>query len=81
MDNSKIAVVLGAGPALRAAVAKCSAREGFALALMAHKVATLAPLQVENEKAGGRSLAVVVDATKPEAIASAFSKCVTRSAR
>ena len=72
MSESKVAVVLGIGPGLGAAVARRFAREGFAVGLMARSPEKLAPVQTEIEQGGGQALSVPVDATDPASVAAAF---------
>jgi short-subunit dehydrogenase len=57
--NGKVAVVLGAGPGLGAAIAQRFAHEGFAVGLMARREESLSAVQEEIEGAGGTALEVV----------------------
>jgi NAD(P)-dependent dehydrogenase (short-subunit alcohol dehydrogenase family) len=61
--DEKVAVVVGVGPGLGAAVARRFAREGYAVGLVARSVGTSAELRADIEKAGGRALSVAADAT------------------
>lgn len=70
----KVAVVLGVGPGLGAAVAKRFAREGFAVGLMARREESLSPVREEIEDAGGEALTVSTDATDPSSVARAFDR-------
>ena len=70
MDD-KVAVVLGVGPGLGAAVARRFAHEGFAVGLMARSEESLSAAREEVEGAGGTALAVEVDATDPTSVAQA----------
>ena len=72
--NGKVAAVLGIGPGLGAAVARRFAREDYAVALMARREETLAPVQAELEDDGGVALPVPTDATEPGSVASAFER-------
>jgi NAD(P)-dependent dehydrogenase (short-subunit alcohol dehydrogenase family) len=72
--NGKVAVVLGAGPGLGAAVARRFAREGFAAGLMARREESLSAVQEEIEGEGGTTLAVSADATDAGSVASAFKE-------
>jgi NAD(P)-dependent dehydrogenase (short-subunit alcohol dehydrogenase family) len=74
MSPSKVAVVLGVGPGLGAAVAHRFAREGFAVGLMARSSNQLAQIQSEIEHSGGKALSVTVDATDPTSVATAFGQ-------
>jgi NAD(P)-dependent dehydrogenase (short-subunit alcohol dehydrogenase family) len=74
MSDSKIAVVLGIGPALGASVARRFAREGYAVGLMARRSEELRPVAEAIEAAGGRALPIPADATRPESVAAAFAR-------
>lgn len=74
MSESKVAVVLGVGPGLGAAVARRFASQGFTLGLMARSEEKLTPIQIEIEKDGGTALAISADATDPASVTSAFAK-------
>lgn len=72
MSTDKIAVVVGVGPGLGAAVARRFAREGFAVGLMARGAEKLVPVQKEIEVQGGKALSLSTDATDPASVASSF---------
>ena len=72
--NGRVAAVLGIGPGLGAAVARRFAREGYAVALMARREESLAPVRDEIEGEGGTSLPVPTDATDPASVAAAFGR-------
>ena len=72
--NDRVAAVLGTGPGLGAAVARRFAREGYAVALMARREESLAPVRDEIEGEGGTALPVPTDATDPASVASAFGR-------
>lgn len=72
MDESKVAAVLGAGPALGASIARRFARAGYAVALMARRLEELERIAHGIAQAGGRALPLRADATEPESIAEAF---------
>ncbi len=72
--NGKTAAVLGVGPGLGAAVARRFAREGYAVALMARRVESVAEAREGIEGAGGAVLAVSADATDPASVAAAFDE-------
>lgn len=74
MSQSKVAVVLGVGPGLGAAVAHRFAREGFAVGLMARSFEQLTQVQSEIEQSGGKALSVTVDATDPASVKAAFEQ-------
>ena len=74
MSESKVAVVLGVGPGLGAAVAHGFAREGFVVGLMARSIEQLAQVQSEIEQSGGKALSVTVDATDPASVKAAFEQ-------
>ena len=72
--NGKVATILGVGPGLGAAVARCFAREGFAVGLMARREESLAAAREEVESSGGTALAITADATDAASVASAFDR-------
>jgi NAD(P)-dependent dehydrogenase (short-subunit alcohol dehydrogenase family) len=74
MSQSNVAVVLGVGPGLGAAVAHRFAREGFAVGLMARNSQQLTQIQSEIEQSGGKALSVTVDATDPASVKAAFEQ-------
>jgi len=74
MNESKVAVVLGVGPGLGAAVAHRFAREGFAVALMARSEEKLTAIQTEIQQGGGIALSISADATAPASVTSAFNQ-------
>jgi NAD(P)-dependent dehydrogenase (short-subunit alcohol dehydrogenase family) len=74
MSQSKVAVVLGVGPGLGAAVAHRFAREGFVVGLMARSSEQLTQIQSEIEQSGGKALSVSVDATDAASVKAAFEE-------
>ncbi len=74
MSQSKVAVVLGVGPGLGAAIAHRFAREGFAVGLMARNEDQLAQIQTEIEQSGGKALSVSADVTDPTSMEAAFER-------
>ena len=72
--DGKVAVVLGVGPGLGAAVARRFAREGFAVGLMARREESLSAAREEIEGMGGTALSVEADATDAASVASAFDR-------
>ncbi len=72
--KAKVAAILGIGPGLGAAVARRFAREDYAVALMARREESLAPVRDEIEGEGGTALPVPTDATDPASVASAFGR-------
>lgn len=74
MVASRVAVVLGVGPGLGAAIARRFARENFAVALMARTVDKLASLQQEIEASGAKAVSVAVDGTDPDSVKAAFEQ-------
>lgn len=74
MSESKVAVVLGVGPGLGAAVAHRFAREGFVVGLMARSSEQLTQIQSEIEQSGGKALSVTVDATDAASVKAAFEQ-------
>jgi len=72
MTPQQVAVVVGVGPGLGAAVARRFAREGFAVGLMARGMDKLEPVDAEIRADGGMSLSVPADATDPASMGAAF---------
>jgi NAD(P)-dependent dehydrogenase (short-subunit alcohol dehydrogenase family) len=72
--NGEVAVILGVGPGLGAAVVRRFAREGFAVGLLARGEEGLAAVQEEIEGAGGTAFATLADATDAASVASAFEE-------
>lgn len=73
MSENKVAVVVGAGPGLGAAVARRFAREGYAVGLMARTPGTVEGVLRDVERAGGKGEAVAADATDAAAVQRAFT--------
>lgn len=73
----RVAVVLGVGPGLGAAIARRFAREGFSLGLMARREESVSAVQEEIEGKGGTTLAISTDATNAASVASAFEEVRT----
>ncbi len=71
---SKVAVVVGVGPGLGAAVARRFAREGYAVALMARGQGKLAPVEEAIRAEGGAPLSVPTDASDPASVAASFAR-------
>jgi NAD(P)-dependent dehydrogenase (short-subunit alcohol dehydrogenase family) len=74
MGEPRVALVVGAGPGLGAAVARRFARGGFDLGLVSRREETTRPLAAELERAGGRALAIAADATDARSIAAGFER-------
>lgn len=72
--SDKTVAILGVGPGLGAAIARRFAREGFAVALMARREASVADVRREIEESGGTALPVSTDATDPASVAEAFGE-------
>jgi NAD(P)-dependent dehydrogenase (short-subunit alcohol dehydrogenase family) len=73
MDKRKVAVVMGVGPGLGAAVARRFGREHFAVALMARGEDKLRPVKEQIESAGGVALALPTDGTDAASVAASFA--------
>jgi NAD(P)-dependent dehydrogenase (short-subunit alcohol dehydrogenase family) len=72
MENSKgVAVVIGVGPGLGAALARRFAAE-YSVAILARKAAYLRSLAGEIRRAGGSALDFVCDVSDPTQISAAF---------
>ncbi len=74
MSQSKVAVVMGTGSGLGAAVAHRFAQSGFAVALMARTEEKLAQIQSDIENSGGKALSITVDVTDAASVAGAFEQ-------
>ncbi|AUX39098.1 short-chain dehydrogenase [Sorangium cellulosum] len=74
MSSSKVAVVVGVGPGLGAAVSRRFASEGFSVGLMARTAAACEAVQRQIEEAGGRALSVPADAADADSVAAAFAR-------
>jgi len=70
---SKIALVIGAGPGLGAAVARRFAREGFSVGVVARSRDTVEPIARAIAEAGGHARAFAADVTDPDAVAALFA--------
>ncbi|MGB3191144.1 MAG: SDR family NAD(P)-dependent oxidoreductase [Limnoraphis sp.] len=69
-----VAVVLGVGSGLGAAVAYQFARQGYAVALMARNLDHLTPVEQEIKQFGETAISVTVDATDIIQVAEAFAE-------
>jgi len=74
LQEDNVAVVIGVGPGLGAAVAKRFAREGYALALVARKAESSEPVRAEIEQQGGVARVLTADAGDPAAVAAVFAE-------
>jgi NADP-dependent 3-hydroxy acid dehydrogenase YdfG len=72
-----VAVVLGVGPGLGAAVAYQFARQGYAVALMARNLDHLTPIEQEIKQFGETAISVTVDATNIIQVSEAFEQVKT----
>jgi NAD(P)-dependent dehydrogenase (short-subunit alcohol dehydrogenase family) len=77
MENEKVAVIVGVGPGLSAALARRFAREGYAVALLARRIEPPREVQQRIEGAGGRAISVVADATSAASVVGAFAEIRT----
>jgi NAD(P)-dependent dehydrogenase (short-subunit alcohol dehydrogenase family) len=74
MNIAKVAVVVGAGPGLGAAIARRFASEGFAVALMARNLESLTQIQNQILANGGKAIAVCADVSDVESLSSGFNQ-------
>ncbi len=74
MSEPKVAVILGVGPGLGAAIARRFARAGFTVALMARNAEKLTTIQTQIEQDGGTALSISTDATDPASVTAAFTQ-------
>ena len=72
--SDKVAVVLGVGPGLGAAVARRFAGEDFDVVLMARREESLTETRREIEDEGGKALTLSADATDADSVAAAFRR-------
>ena len=72
--NGRVAVVLGVGPGLGAAVARRFAGEGFAVAMMARREESLGEIRQYIEGDGGTAIPLSADATDSDSVAAAFEE-------
>ena len=72
-DPKKVAAVVGIGPGLGGAVARRFARGGFAVALLARKTESCAPVEEAIRKAGGEAKSFAVDATSASSVSQGFA--------
>ncbi len=75
--NGRVAVVLGVGPGLGAAVARRFAGEGFAVAMMARREESLGEIRQGIEGDGGTAIPLSADATDSDSVAAAFERVRT----
>ncbi|CAF3439668.1 unnamed protein product [Rotaria sp. Silwood1] len=74
MTSTKpIAVVIGVGPGLGAALAKRFATGGYSIGLIARKESSLQPVQKELEQQGHTALSVTADAGDISSVKNAFN--------
>jgi NAD(P)-dependent dehydrogenase (short-subunit alcohol dehydrogenase family) len=71
---SPVAAIVGVGPGLGASLARRFAAEGFAVALLARRTESLAPVQAELEGSGTRVFSVPCDGTDAGQVAAAFAR-------
>jgi len=69
----KVAVVIGVGPGIGNAVAIKFASQGYSVALVSRTKSKLELIQADIEKAGGKAITVVADASNEASLRSAFS--------
>lgn len=75
-EVTKVALITGASRGIGAACAEGFAEAGYDVALMARQAETLAPVAERCRAYGARVLALPVDVTDAEQVASAVGRCV-----
>lgn len=78
MSQAKVAVVVGVGPGLGAALVRRFARENFAVGMIARNTDKLIPIQKEVEGFGGVALPIVADVSDRTSIAKAFEQVTSK---
>lgn len=74
MTDEKVAVVIGVGPGLGAAVSRRFAREGYAIGLVSRTRASSEPVQAAIEAGGGRATSIAGDAADELSLATAIAE-------
>ncbi|CAF0930219.1 unnamed protein product [Rotaria sordida] len=77
-STKPIAVVIGVGPGLGAALAKRFAVGGYSVGLIARKESSLQPVQKELEQLGHTALSVTADAGNVSSLQNAFNTIRTK---
>ncbi|MBA1146915.1 SDR family NAD(P)-dependent oxidoreductase [Ectothiorhodospiraceae bacterium WFHF3C12] len=81
MDESKVGVVIGAGPGLGAAVAERFARGGYHMIVSSRRGDNCEAVARRIREGGGRADAVAADATDPAAVQALFDQVLTGAGR
>lgn len=68
------AIVAGVGPALGASLARAFAKEGYPVGLLSRRPESSQPVEAQIKAAGGKSLALQVDATDRKAVLQAVDR-------
>ncbi len=74
MSQTKVAVIMGVGAGLGAAIARRFAREGFAVGLIARKAESLDAIQTQITQSGGTALSFPTDVTNEAALKHTFDQ-------
>ncbi|GAB5372643.1 hypothetical protein AAMO2058_001682500 [Amorphochlora amoebiformis] len=74
MSESKVCAVVGVGPGLGGAVAKKFAKEGFVVALMSRKEASVKSTADDIKNAGGKATFFSVDVSDEKSVKVAFDE-------
>jgi short-subunit dehydrogenase len=72
--DAKVAVVIGVGPGLGAALARRFAQGGFRVAIVSRKKDNLEPVQKAIEEKGGSCLSVIADAGNTSSLKKCFQE-------
>lgn len=79
MKKNNVAVIVGAGPGLGAAVARRFASEGYAVALVSRTRRKLEEIKRGIEGEGGRAFSIPADVTREKELKSAFHEITEKA--
>ena len=73
-QNKKIAVVVGVGPGIGAAVAQKFASQQYSIALISRSIDKLTPVEKHIKDNGGHAISIPADAGNTQSLIDAFNK-------